>query len=243
MKKTVLPVISLIGLLALWEACVRIFDVPLYILPAPSKVIVAFVNDFYTIIENSWITLIEALLGMLIATMLGIVIAIIMDRYGLLKAAVYPLLIISQTIPIIVLAPIFVIYLGFGLAPKILTVVLMCFFPIAVGFVSGLGEVDVRLVNLVRSYGATTFQVYMKVKIPAAWASLISGLRIAATYSVTGAVVGEWLASDSGLGYYMLRAKNGFMLDKVFASVLAVIILSLLMNAIVKLIGRKHYEK
>ena len=147
------------------------------------------------------------------------------------------MLVVTQTLPVIVMAPIFIIYMGFGYAPKILTVVLMCFFPIVVSFSDGLGEMEECYLNLVRTYGGSKLQLYRMVKLPSAMISLISGLKVAATYSISGAVVGEWIASQSGLGYYLIRAKNGYMLDKVFACVLMIILLSLLMNGAVKLFG------
>ena len=125
--------------------------------------------------------------------------------------------------------------MGFGLAPKVLTVVLMCIFPIVVSFADGMEQIDPNQINLIRAFGANRLQEYTFVKLPAAAPTLFSGLKVAATYSISGAVVGEWLSSDRGLGYYMLRVKNGYMLDKVFACVLVVIALSLLMNGLVKL--------
>ena len=138
----------------------------------------------------------------------------------------------------IVLAPILILYLGFGLTPKILTVVLMCFFPVAVSFADGMGQVDAAYVNLVRSYGGNRLQVYTQVKIPYALPSLLSGLKVAATYSISGAVVGEWIASQAGLGYYLLRVKNSYALDKMFACVVLIILLSLIMNGLIRLLGR-----
>ena len=125
--------------------------------------------------------------------------------------------------------------MGFGIGPKILTVVLMCFFPVAVSFSDGLAQVDEEYVNLVRSYGAGRFQAYRLVKIPAAVPSLLSGLKVAATYSISGAVVGEWIGATQGLGYYLLRVKNSYMLDRVFACVAVIILLSLAMNGLIRL--------
>ena len=135
----------------------------------------------------------------------------------------------------IVLAPILIIYLGFGMTPKILTVVLMCFFPIAVSFTDGMAQLNPQYVNLVRSYGAKGFAIYRLVKIPAAIPSLLSGMKVAATYSISGAVVGEWIGAQQGLGYYLIRVKNNYMLDKVFACVLVIVLLSLAMNGFIKL--------
>lgn len=234
--KYVLPSAVFLFILGFWEFIVYIKEIPLYILPAPSKIVSALISDFNVLMSHSLVTVLEAVLGIIIAALFAMILAILMDNFKYLKSAVYPLLVVSQTIPVIVLAPILMIYMGFGIAPKILIVVLMCFFPICVSFCDGLGSVGANNVNLIKSFGGSKIQVYSMVKIPTAAGELFSGLKVAATYSVSGAVVGEWLSAQQGLGYYMLRVKNGYMLDKVFASVVLVIILSLLMNGVVKLI-------
>lgn len=234
--KITLPAGVIIVLVLLWEALVRLTHTPLYVLPAPSKVISAFINELPILWGHALVTLAETFLGMIIAAGLAIMLAIMMDAFTNFRIAVYPLLVVSQTVPVIVLAPLFIIYFGFGMAPKILTVVLMCFFPISISLADGMAQLDQNQVNLVRSFGAKSYQVYSLVKIPGAVPSLLSGLRVAATYSVTGAVVGEWLSAEKGLGYYMLRVKNGFMMDKVFACILTIVLLSLLMNGLVKLL-------
>lgn len=231
------PALVILGLLVLWELAVRIMKIPLYVLPAPSDMIRTFVGEFPTLAYHGAVTVMEALVGMGISFVVGIVIGILIDAMPTFKKCIYPILVVTQTVPVIVLAPIFIIYMGFGYAPKILTVVLMCFFPIVISFSDGLGEMEEGYLNLVRTYGGSRAQVYRLVKIPAAMISLLSGLKVAATYSISGAVVGEWIASQSGLGYYLIRAKNGYMLDKVFACVLMIILLSLMMNGMVKLFG------
>lgn len=233
-----LPTIVITGLLLFWELGIQASGTPLYVLPAPSQILRAFVSDLNTLLLHGGTTLFETMVGLSIATILAVIIAIMMDIWPAFHHAVYPLLVVSQTVPIIVLAPILIIYLGFGLAPKILIIVLICFFPIAIPFSDAMAIQDQNRVNLLRSMGASTWNVYALVKIPGAMSSFFSGLKVAATYSITGAIVGEWLASSSGLGYYMLRVKNGYMLDKVFASVFMVILLSLLMNAAVGLLSR-----
>lgn len=234
--KYILPSFVFLFILVLWELIVDIKDIPLYVLPSPIDVIKSLINDFHVLMMHSIVTASEGILGIIIAALLAIILAIFMDNFKGIKAAIYPLLVISQTIPVIVLAPILMIYLGFGIAPKILIVVLMCFFPVCVSFCDGLAKAEKKCINLVKSFGGSRFQVYSMVKIPSALNELFSGLKVAATYSISGAVVGEWLSAQEGLGYYMIRVKNGYMLDKVFASVVLVIILSLLMNGIVKLI-------
>ncbi len=229
------PVLLILLLLVLWEAIVRINQIPLYVLPTPSSVLLAVVTEWRNLINHGLVTVGEALAGMGISFVISVAVGILMDRFPTVKKCIYPLLIVTQTVPMIVLAPILIIYMGFGMAPKILTVVLMCFFPIAVSFTDGMAHLDKGFENLVISYGAKGFQIYRLVKLPAAFPSLISGLKVAATYSISGAVVGEWIGSQCGLGYYLLRLKNNYMLDKVFACVLVIVLLSLCMNGLIGL--------
>lgn len=236
--KRAAPVLALAAVLIFWEAAVRLFQIPLYVLPSPTEVLNALISDRLTLFSHSVNTVAEALLGMGISLVLAVVLGILMDAFAPLRQVVYPILVVTQTVPMIVLAPILIIYLGFGLAPKILTVVLMCFFPIAVSFTDGMAQLEPEYLHLARSFGASRWTAYRLVKIPAAVPSLISGLKVAATYSVSGAVVGEWIGAQKGLGYYLLRVKNGYMLDKVFACVLVIIFLSLCMNLALWLANR-----
>lgn len=232
--KKMVPLAVIGFLLLFWEIIVRVRRIPLYVLPAPTEVLKALWAERTVLLGHTGITVMEALLGMVIALVFALLLGVMMDMFPTVKRGIYPLLVVTQTVPMIVLAPILIIYLGFGMTPKILTVVLMCFFPIAVSFTDGMDQTDVDYGNLVRSYGASRWGVYALVKIPSALPSLVSGLKVAATYSISGAVVGEWVASQSGLGYYLLRVKNGYMLDKVFACVLVIILLSLCMNGVIK---------
>ena len=233
------PVAVAVIVIALWEACVRIFDVPLYLLPAPSKIVSALVDNRSELLRHTIVTLEEAVLGLLIAMALGMLTAILMDRSRTFRHSVYPHLVVTQTVPVMVLAPLFSIWLGFGMAPKVLIVIFMCYFPITISFADGLAQVSPKQINLLKSFQASTWQIYTMVKIPSAAPSLFSGLKVAATYCVGGAIVGEWISSSAGLGYYMLRVKNGYMLDKVFATVVIVVVISLLLNGCVSL--AKHW--
>ena len=235
LKNNLVPILFITFLLLLWEAAVLIFKIPLYVLPSPVQVVKTLISERAVLTGHAIVTVTEAVAGISISLLLALFLGIVMDRFPLIKRGIYPILVVTQTVPMIVLAPILIIYMGFGVAPKILTVVLMCFFPIAVSFTDGMARIDGEYVHLVRSYGAGRWQVYRLVKIPAAIPSLLSGLKVAATYSISGAVVGEWIGSQRGLGYYLLRVKNGYMLDKVFACVLVIIFLSLCMNGILKL--------
>ena len=230
------PIIVILALLVIWELVVRIANIPLYILPAPTKIISTLFEDIEALGHHSLITVLEALIGMAISLVAAIIFGILMDALPAFKRSIYPILVVTQTVPVIVLAPILVLWMGFGWGPKILTVVLMCFFPIVVSFTDGMSQMDAGYENLIKTYGGSKLQVYTMVKLPAAFVSLFSGLKVAATYSISGAVVGEWIASSAGLGYYLIRAKNSYLMEKVFASVLVIVILSLLMNGLVRLL-------
>lgn len=236
-QQQLIPAAFILTLLVIWEAVVRIFHIPLYVLPSPVQVVQTLAAETGTLWGHALITTMEAVVGIVIALVLAIILGVAMDRFPVVRQGLYPVLVVTQTVPMIVLAPILIIYMGFGAAPKILTVVLMCFFPVAVSFSDGLSQVDEEYVHLVRSYGTGKWGAYRLVKIPAAIPALLSGLKVAATYSISGAVVGEWIGSQRGLGYYLLRVKNGYMLDKVFACVLVIIFLSLCMNGVIRLYG------
>lgn len=221
-----------------WEASVRWFRIPAYVLPTPTLVLKTLLSEAPTVAGHALVTTGEAVLGLAIALLCAILLGLLMDAFPAFRSGVYPILVMTQTVPMIVLAPILIIYLGFGLMPKVLTVVMMCFFPVAVSFADGMKEMDPAYEHLLRSYGARKLQVYRLAKIPYALPSLISGLKVAATYSITGAVVGEWIGAQEGLGYYLLRVKNGYALDKMFSCVLWIVMLSVLMNTCVIVLGR-----
>ena len=178
-KNKAAPALLIAALLVCWEAVVRIREIPLYVLPAPSQVVEALIANRGTLAAHGAVTVAEALAGMAIALLLALVIGIAMDAFPAVKSGVYPVLVVTQTVPMIVLAPILIIYLGFGITPKILTVVLMCFFPIVVSFADAMGQMDEEYVQLVRSFGAGRWMAYRLVKIPAAVPGLISGLKVA----------------------------------------------------------------
>lgn len=234
----IMPVVCLIAVLAIWEVCVQALGVSLYVLPAPSDIVNALVAEFGELWTHSMVTLQEAVVGLVIATLLAVLIAILMDLNRSFRYSVFPYLVVSQTVPVMILGPLFTMWLGFGLAPKILMVVFMCFFPVVISFSDALQQTDQKRLNLLRSFGASVLQQYLLVKIPGAATALFSGLKVAATYCIGGAIVGEWLSASAGLGYYMIRVKNGFMMDKVFACVIMVIVWSLLLNFAVTFLER-----
>jgi ABC-type nitrate/sulfonate/bicarbonate transport system permease component len=186
------------------------------------------------------ITLYEAAVGFIIAIIFSVVIAIAMDSIIGFKKTIYPVLIISQTVPIIIIAPLFIIWFGYGYAPKIIIVTLICFFPITISLLQGLIAVDKELVDLLRSMGSNKLQIYKFVKIPSAMPSFFSGLKIAATYSIMGATIGEWVGGKNGLGVYMIRAKQAFETDRVFAAIIIIVILSILLLKLIEFAEKKN---
>ena len=236
--KYIFPIACLLLVLSIWETAVRLLGVPGYVLPAPSGVVTAIVTDMPNLWLHSMVTLKEAVWGLLIAAALAVFIAIAMDLSKGVYVTLFPYLVVTQTVPVMVLGPLFTIWFGFGLTPKILMVVFMCFFPIVISLSDALQQTDRNQMNLLRSFGATKLQQYTYVKLPAAGTALISGMKVSATYCMGGAIVGEWLSASAGLGYYMIRLKNGFMMDKLFACVIAVIFWSLMLNLAVNLLER-----
>jgi len=223
------PIIFILVILVLWELLVNLGVVERYILPSPTDIISALITNGSDIMMHTWVTFFEGMTGLLVAVFLSLIMAIVMDQLPVVKKAIYPVLVISQTVPIIVIAPLLAMWFGFGIAPKIFVVVLVCFFPITVNLIEGLQSVDGELINLVRSMGATKSQIFAKIKFPSALPYFFSGLKIAATYSIMGAVIGEWLGGKSGLGVYMLRARHAFALDLVFAAILVIVIVSIML--------------
>jgi ABC-type nitrate/sulfonate/bicarbonate transport system permease component len=233
------PVITLIAAVALWEAIVRLFGVPGYVLPAPSKIATAFASDFPHIMEQARATLIESGAGILFSVALALLVAVAMDNFTLFRKSFYPILIVSQTIPIMAVAPIMLIWFGFGYTPKIIIIVLMCFFPITISLIEGFSRVDRDFLDMFKVMKANRFQIYRDLKFPNALPYFFSGLKISVTYMLMAAIIAEWLGGNEGIGVYMLRSKQAFALDKVFAAVIFIVILSVSLIAVVNLMSRK----
>jgi len=226
-------------LLFIWEIISRLEVVPAYILPSPTKIIKTLIINLPLLKEHILVTLMEALVGFSISIVFAMIIAIAMDSIPIVKKAVYPLIITSQTIPIITIAPLFAIWFGFGYLPKIVIVVLVCFFPITISLLEGLSSVEPELLNLIKSMGASKVELYKIVKIPAALPSFFSGLKISATYSIMGATIGEWVGGKKGLGVYMMRVKQSFATDKVFAAIIIITLLSIMLLKLISFIEKK----
>ena len=212
--------------------------VPAYMLPSPIDVVKAFADNFSIMMKQAAVTLQETLYGLLIGIAIAFVIASLMDRFTIINKALYPVLVVTQTIPTIAIAPLLVLWMGFGMAPKITLVVITTFFPIAIGLLNGFQSVDEDAINLMRSMGARRLQIFRIIKLPNATASFFSGLRISAAYAVVGAVVSEWLGGFEGLGVYMTRVKKAYAFDKMFAVIVFISAISLVLMGIVVFIEK-----
>lgn len=232
------PIIFVVLLLMIWQVIVTAGGIEKYIMPAPTDVIKVLATEFKTMIPHILATLYEGMVGFLIAIVLSIVLAIIMDRFSLVKKALYPVLVISQTIPTVALAPLFIIWFGFGALPKIIVVVIVCFFPIVISIVDGLEGVDKDLINHFKLMGASKLKIFLHLKLPYGMINFFSGMRIAATYSIMGAVIGEWLGGDKGLGVYMTRARSAYALDKMFAAIVIIVVISMAIFLLVSIMEK-----
>lgn len=231
-------VINLLAILAVWLILTDGGIVPNYMLPSPVAVVKAFISDFPILMYHSGVSLMEAILGLLIGVGLAFVMAVLMDRFKTCCRALYPVMVVTQTIPTVAIAPILVLWMGFGMAPKITLVVITTFFPIAVGLLDGFAGADKDAIDLLRSMGASRSQIFFQIKFPSALGQFFSGLKISASYSVVGAVVAEWLGGFKGLGVYMTRVRKAYSFDKMFAVILLIVIISLLLIAAVNLLRR-----
>ena len=235
LRRIAIPAATVAGLLVAWELVVRLGVVPNFLLPSPTQVVAALMSDAPLLASHAGTTIVEALLGLLIGVVVGFVAAVLMDRFEPLYLALDPLITISQTIPTVAIAPLLVLWFGYGLAPKIILIVLTTFFPVTVSLVSGFRAVDPDMIDLMRTMGASDLQIFLWVKLPGALEEFFSGLRISATYAIVGAVISEWLGGFSGLGVYMTRVRKSFAYDRMFAVIILISVLSLALMRLVDL--------
>ena len=232
-------VLAVALLLAVWQAASSWGLVPRYMLPSPADVALVFVNDAGMLWTNLLVTLQEAFYGLALGVAIGFVFAVAMDAFDVLYRAFYPILVITQTVPTVAIAPLLVLWFGYEMTPKIILVVLVTFFPVTVGLLDGFRAADRDAVGMLRSMGAGRWQIFRYLKCPSALPQFFSGLRIAAAYSVVGAVISEWLGGFSGLGVYMTRVKKAFAFDKMFAVIFLISAISLVLMALVDLAERR----
>lgn len=222
----------------IWEILALGDLISIRFLPAPSAILIALIDNWSIIAPHAAQTVLETIIGFIIAIILGIGIALLLDLSPWIRRALYPVIVTSQTIPMIALAPLLLFWFGFDLMPKVIMVVLFCFFPIAVSSANGLASTDHELLKLLKSMNASYFQALKFVRIPNALPHFFSGLKIAAAYSITGAIVGEYVGAYQGLGIYMKLAANSQAAVLVFAAIFVTTFLSLLLFGFVIIIEK-----
>ncbi|SMF91475.1 ABC-type nitrate/sulfonate/bicarbonate transport system, permease component [Paenibacillus uliginis N3/975] len=233
------PFVAVLFFLTVWQLAVSLFHVEDWILPPPSDIVREAAAGAEDLLGHTLATLQLTLVGFAIGTAVGLVIALLLHLVPWMKTALYPLLVVSQNVPTIALAPLLMIWFGFGILPKVIVITLVCFFPVAVSAMDGLARTDRTMMNYMEMAGASKWQTFSKLELPHALPSIFSGVRIAATYSVMGAVIGEWIGSDKGIGYFMMLQKSAYRTDRVFVAIFIIVLLSLLMVALITLLERR----
>jgi ABC-type nitrate/sulfonate/bicarbonate transport system permease component len=222
------PPLALVAiLLGVWEIYARTSDVSPFVLPAPTQVLGALWDFRGEAVRHTVPTLVETVVGFSLSIAGATAIAVALDRVGWARRAVEPLLVGSQTIPIVAIAPLIVVWFGFGLMPKVLVVVLVTFFPITIALLDGFASTSAEATELMRSFGASAGQTFRKVRWPSGLPAFFTGLRISATYGVVAAVIGEYVGATDGLGIWMQLSQRSFRTDLVFAAILLTAVLSI----------------
>lgn len=239
----VAPFVLIALILALWQLLCSLNVIPKYMLPSPLAVVRAFVSDFLLLMKHLGTTLYEAFFGILISVALAFVTAAVMDRFIVLNKAIYPILIITQTVPSIAIAPLLILWMGYGAAPKVTLIVITCYFPLAVSLLTGFSSSDKDAVNLLRAMGASRLKIFCRIKIHCALGHFFSGLKVAVSYSIVGAVISEWLGGNSGLGVYMTRVKKSYSFDKMFAVIFLISAISLVLMKLVSILEKRFVKK
>jgi ABC-type nitrate/sulfonate/bicarbonate transport system permease component len=238
MRRAALSLGLLALLVAAWQGVASLPSVDSLTLASPAETVRALFHDRSLLLDNAWVTLVEVVLGLAIAVAGGLAFAIAMHLSRTLRDAAYPLLIASQAIPIVVLAPIFVLAFDYGIGPKLAIVALICFFPLTVNMLDGLRSVDPELLKLMRTLGASRLGTLVRVELPSSLPFFFSGLRIAATVSVIGAVFGEWAGADRGLGRLVLLGNNQLQTPRVYAGVVILTLMAVALFVLVTIAER-----
>lgn len=232
------PLLFLALLVVLWDAAIRVFRIPPYQVPAPQDVIVTLAHDWPTLLAQAWPTTLATLWGFLLSAAFGVLAAILISGSRTVESYVYPLLVFSQSIPKIAIAPLFVVWFGFGMLPKVLSAFLLGFFPVVVSAVQGLKSVEPDMLDLARAMEASPLQVFRMVSMPHALPALFSGLKVSITLAVVGAVVGEFVGSNSGIGFVLQRSIGNFELPTMFAALIVLALIGVLLFSIIDIVER-----
>lgn len=245
MRRWLLPLGLIALLLGAWQiaastgAIANALNLENFLVPSPSEIAAALWENRGLLAENAWVTLREILLGILCALIAGVGMAVLMHRWRLLRDAAFPLIVASQTIPIVVISPILLIWFGYGIGPKILIIALFCFFPITVNALDGLRSTDPEAVKMMRSLDASRWQRFRRVEAPAALPSLFSGIKIAVVFAPLAAVFAEWVGADAGLGRLIQSDLANYQVARQFAAVFVLAAMALILIGLAALAERR----
>jgi NitT/TauT family transport system permease protein len=234
----VIPAATFVGALAMWEAASRALHVPSFVMPAPSAILSEGWQWRYRFIGHSWVTLYETLGGFGLSIVVGVPLAVMIVYSPALRSAVYPLIVLAQSVPKIAVAPVLLLVLGYGEIPKVIVAFLVAFFPIVVDTATGLAATPPELLDLSRSYRASPFKTFVKIRMPMALPFFFAGAKVAITLSVIGAVVGEFVGSDKGLGYVILSATSYWKTELAFSAMILLSVMAILLFGGVSLVER-----
>jgi NitT/TauT family transport system permease protein len=232
------PLWLIVVLIVLWDVFIRVFKIPPYLIPNPLSVARQLVAEWPMLWRETLPTLYATLGGFALSALIGVPIAMWIAYSRLVESFVYPLLVFSQSIPKVAIAPLFVVWFGFGLVPKVIAAFLLGFFPVVVATVQGFKSVEGDVIDLARSMGATPFKIFLKFRLPHALPAIFSGLKVSVTLAVVGAVVGEFVGSNSGLGYVLQKANGTFDLPLMFAALVILSMIGVLLFLLLELVER-----
>ena len=241
------PTAAIVAFIVLWDFSVRIFNIKTVVLPSPGQVYDSLIADWGQLAPHLWFTIYEILAGFALSVVIGIAIAIAIVTWRPIEKSIYPLLVGSQVVPKIALAPLFVIWFGFGIEPKILIAFLIAFFPVVISTVVGLRSVEVEKLYLARSMGASEIQMFFKIKLPNAMPSVFAGFKLSITAAVIGAIVGEYIGADRGIGRVLLEANGDMETELLFAGIVLLsitgVILFLIIDGLERVMIRWHVSQ
>jgi NitT/TauT family transport system permease protein len=236
--ESAVPVVTLLGALVVWEVAIRVFRVPNFIMPAPSAILAEGWEWRYRFVGHTWVTLYETLGGFALSIVVGVPLAVLIVYSPALRRALYPLIVLTQSVPKIAVAPVLLLVLGHGEIPKVIVAFLVAFFPVVVDTATGLAATPPELLDLSRSYRASAFKTFVKVRLPMAMPFIFAGAKVAITLSVIGAVVGEFVGSDQGLGYVILSATSYWKTELAFSSMILLSVMAIVLFGAVSLAER-----
>jgi NitT/TauT family transport system permease protein len=225
-------------LIGAWEAAIHLLHVEVFVVPAPSAIAVSLAQNAALLAQATLVTAKEVLVGFILATLVGAALALLIVRFSLLGRALYPIIVLFQTVPKVALAPIFILWFGYDLSPKVVLIVVIAFFPVTLDMLAGLQSVDPGLISLMRSVGAKDNDILFRVRIPNALPHLMAGMKIAITFSVIGAIVGEFAGASAGLGYMIQFASTQLDTPLVFAALIVISVVGVVFYYLIELLER-----